>query len=251
MTEQHLPLVLSATRGDAAPVDPAAPPPSAAATGRGNASVAMFLALYLLLLAFFIVLNALSTLEESRIKKVLNSLQVTFAEFLDPTDLSVFTSSVGDVIGPKEFTDHLTGLFEAAIPAGRVEMVEPGELLQMQTAADSLFLVGSAEMRSAHRALIGRLVAAMSRAPDGYRYAMDFIVNVPPAEGGGLPADLDGLQAQRAMAMVDIMVDHGLPQHLLTIAVAPGDTPIVTLRFSVTRTDTAVPDRPPRAGGDL
>ena len=70
----------------------------------GGQTTALFLALYLLVLAFFIVLVTISSLEDVKSKAVMDSLTSTFSSLLPPTtDLTFFASREGDILAGEAF----------------------------------------------------------------------------------------------------------------------------------------------------
>ena len=75
-------------------------------------TLALFLGLYLILLAFFVLLNTMATLKEDRVKAVLGSLLSTFStEILNTVNPTEFTASVGDDLATKEFHREIRDFF--------------------------------------------------------------------------------------------------------------------------------------------
>ena len=95
--------------------------PAAAPRPTGNdRNVALFLSLYLLLLAFFIVLYSISQREEVRTEAAINSLTATFdADRLTSDEVPQFTSSSGHFDPLENFRREVRGLFARDLPIGR------------------------------------------------------------------------------------------------------------------------------------
>lgn len=188
----------------------------------GGATIALFLGLYLLVLAFFIVLVSISTVEDVKSRAVMDSLTSTFATLLPPnTDLTPFVAKDGDVLAGYEFQREITGIFATALKVAKVEIVRPGELMRVAFATDALFFKDEARIRPARYPLLDRLVASLSTRPRGLRYDVEFIV------GGPAMGD-DTAGAERALAMSQAgtfartLLGRGAPPDCLSVGLMPG-----------------------------
>lgn len=191
----------------------------------------LFLSVYLLLLAFFILLNSISTLHEVRAKAVMDSLTSTFATLL-PSRQTPFSSATGTIVGTREFFKTVGDIFEAAIPAARIRIAQTGRLMQITLPLDALYLAEKAEIRPAQGALLNRLVAAMSVPPRGLRYEMTLLVGSAYGEGGGLPIG-ENLAVARAGVMAREMVRRGAAPQTLFVGIEPGDPTVARALFRV------------------
>jgi len=199
---------------------------------RGDHTIALFLGLYLLVLAFFIVLVSISTPEDVRSKAVMSSLSSTFASILPPsTDLTPFATREGEVVALALQSD-VQGLFTTAIQVAKVEIVNPGRLMRVQLPSASLFFPDSAELREGQSPLLDRIVATLSAAPPGMRHDMEFIIGTRYAENGLLPDD-ETLSTKRASAFAKELAKRGAPPGSVAIGLQPGDSEEIVLRFHV------------------
>ncbi len=79
------------------------------------------------MLAFFIVLVSISSVEKIKSRAVMDSLTSTFASLLSPTsDVNAFTGREGDLPAAQAFQDQIAAVFSAPIRIARVEVVQPG-----------------------------------------------------------------------------------------------------------------------------
>ena len=207
--------------------------------GTGRSSVFLFLALYLLVLAFFIMLVNISTLEEVKSKEVMNSLTSTFASLLPPTsELTDFVSRDGDVLAGQEFHANIQGVFVTAIKVVRTGVIQPGREMRVVVESDALFFPGESRIREAQFPLLDRIVAALSGAPPGLRFEMDFVIGSPYAVGKSLPIG-QTLETSRASAFVRHMLSRGVPPDSVGIGLKPGSPGEITLWFIVRSSDEA------------
>jgi hypothetical protein len=190
--------------------------------GTRHASLSLFLALYLMLLAFFIALIAHSTFEEKRSIRALESLNATFQRFAS-SSLGRFTGDAGTVVDEaRAFRTTARGLFEAAIPAAKVEDIGRGALLEVTLPTESLFEPGAATVRRAHLRLLDRLVAAMGAPPDGYRYIMEFVTSSDYSTGETARTG-ETLALARAGSLARTMVARGAAPGLVVAGVTTRD----------------------------
>ena len=83
-------------------------------------TLALFLGLYLILLAFFVLLNTMATLKDDRVKSVMGSLLATFStEILNVANPTEFTASVGEDLATEEFHRDVEDFFEVAVPLAK------------------------------------------------------------------------------------------------------------------------------------
>ena len=139
--------------------------------------MALFLGLYLLVLAFFILLVTISTREEVKANAVMDSLSATFSTILPPsTSPAAFTAREDSIQAGQEFQERVTRLFATTLQVAKVESVQPGRLMRVLLPSDSLFFPGETRIRESRYPLLDRMVAAMSGRPPGVRYDMEFVI---------------------------------------------------------------------------
>ncbi len=204
-----------------------------ASEAQGGGSITLFLGLYLLVLAFFILLVTISSLEEVKSRAVMNSLTSTFSTILPPTsDLTEFASKEGDILAGQVFQSQITELFSTAVQVIKVEIVQPGRLMRAVLPSDSLFFPGTTNVREAQFPLLDRVVATLSGRPPGLRYEMQFVIGSPYAVGTSLPTG-GTLETSRASVFVRDMLSRGAPPDSLSVGLKPGSPDEITLWFHV------------------
>lgn len=199
----------------------------------GGNSIALFLGLYLLILAFFILLVSISTVEKVKSNAVMDSLSSTFTTLLPPSsDLTDFSAKDGAIIAGKEFQDRIDGIFATALQVARVEIVQPGKEMRVVVPVDSLFLSEKAEIREAQYPLLDRIVATVSSRPPGLRYDLEFVIGVRPIAGRAMPIG-QTLEMARAGAFARFMVSRGVPPASISIGLSPDTSTDVVIWFHV------------------
>lgn len=196
-------------------------------------TVVIFLSLFLMVLAFFIVLVAISTVEEVKSKAVMNSLSSTFTTYqptgAKPTD---FTAKEGEVLGRPEFQEEITGVFATTLQVAKVEIVKPGRLMRARMPADAIFYEGENRIKPHVLPFFDRIVAALGSRPPGIRFDMEFVIGAAGPENGALPVR-ESLEMTRSGAFAREMISRGAPPDSVAIGLVPGDPGQVTMRFYV------------------
>ena len=203
-------------------------PPSPPANG----AVALFLALYLLLLAFFILLNTISTFEEVKTREVQESLSSAFASILPPTtSLQTVTSIEGPTVSAQETQAKLGHLFETAIKVVRVEVIQPGKLMEVIMHVDQLFDNNSILIRESQSDFMHQLADVLAD-DDGYAsYEMEMVMGSQIEDKGTIQI-ANNLQIAQAGSFARDLIDAGAPADRFYVGIDPGADPfIITFRF--------------------
>ncbi|MCK5443981.1 MAG: hypothetical protein KAI73_00070 [Rhodospirillaceae bacterium] len=190
---------------------------------RPDQTIALFLGLYLVVLAFFILLVSISTLEETKSKKVMDSLSSTFTTIIPPSaDLQSFRSKDGDVLAGQEFQEQVTGIFATELQIEKIEVVQPGRLMRVMLNSDSLFFPDQAKIRPSMLPMLDRTVASLSNRPKGQRFDLEFIIGVPTIGSGKSMPIVETLEMQRAGAFAKAMGERGIPPDSISVGMRPG-----------------------------
>lgn len=197
-----------------------------------NGSIVLLLSLFLLLLVFFIVLNAQSLQTVHKVKAVAASLEKSFPAFVVDPRLREGTQAVvsraGTVFAVQRL-DGVGGLFATAIAVAKVETVSPGHLLEVRLPADDLFESGSMTLRADRQGLIDRVVDALRESRQGERIELDALLGIGPT---GVPSQPPGPVA-RAGVLARALVEGGAPPQNVTVGIERGDPGGVRLLFSL------------------
>lgn len=191
----------------------------------GDPSLSVFLGLYLLVLAFFILLVSLSTIEERKARAVMESLTATFGD----------ARPSGTSVGPGEgdlallLERRLAAAFASLVHIARVETVKPGRLVRAELPLAEVFVDEAAALRPALHPLLDRIVAALSSAPAGTAVAVE-VALAAAAETGQ-----ERLAPARAGGFARELLARGAPPQRLSIALAPAAGGQVWLTFTIDR----------------
>lgn len=147
---------------------------------RNDPSVVLFVGLYLLLLAFFVLLNVIPTLDEQRVKQVLESVTATFRSDFGPlSSRPVYSSDTDASLVSNQFLSEVERLFENAMPVDQVNIVLHGDLPEVIVKAKEVFIPGKADIRPEHTELFVKLQRVTEHGPSGDRYSIGIVMGSP------------------------------------------------------------------------
>ena len=135
------------------------------------------LAMFIMLLSFFIILNALSNFEEVKSRDVLTSISVAFSKEQLPDDLSANIIEAPEKSYHEGNTlDKLKGLFEAQIAGVETKKNRLGTIMHLRMKLDAFEEQLSAPGTSFGGTLAPTLVSLLN-AEDDVPYSMDMLIN--------------------------------------------------------------------------
>ncbi|MEQ8664744.1 MAG: flagellar motor protein MotB [Rhodospirillales bacterium] len=208
----------------------------------GSSSVSLFLGLFLLILAFFIMLVSISTIEDTKSKQVMDSLSSAFAELMQPTtEPTQFVSKHGDVLEPDAFQAEMTEVFTTAVSVEKVSIVTPGRDMRVDLLARELFETPSLDLRVARLPMIDRVVASLNRNPPGVRFQIVIMAAVKDPSAGVV----DGVARtalERVGAITRLLIERGAPPETVSGGIYAGDPGALRFDFKIRLEDELIAD---------
>lgn len=191
----------------------------------------LFLSLFLLVLAFFILLVTISTPEKVKSNQVMDSLTSTFKAVLPPTtDPTNFNAKDGDVLAGEQFQGDISKLFATQMQVAKVEIVQPGRLMRLTLPTDAVFVDGKIDLKPSVVPLLDRIVASLSDRPPGLRFDMEFVIGAKYTSKTNLPVR-QTLEMARAGAFARAMSSRGAPPDSIAVGLRPGDPARIVMWF--------------------
>lgn len=194
-----------------------------------DSGVMTFLSLYLILLAFFILLMSLSQMEEERIQAALGSIDVTFKSNIEPKHSETAKRPASErVVGIKAFAERVKRQFEASLPIGRFEVRQVGDLIRITVPGDLIFAPGKPHLRATKASLINGIVEGLSQARLSERYQVALQIGVGrTSPDAGKPS----LAMLRAGAFARDLRRRGVAARLIAVGLRAGNPGQLRLTF--------------------
>lgn len=210
-----------------------------------NAGMLMNLSLFIMLLAFFIVLNSLSSYEEHLVGNVVKSLDVTFSKDPQKEDIapSVTEAPVHSVNEGDTF-ERIDALFQSqiisykkTISSNRGHMIIK---LPLEKFSKAVLAAGQKDLTKARitrnprgNFLIPTLVSILKSDEKGVTYRMNILLKTvenPAKFQNQNPSAMNSLML-RGSKLVQALEKGGFPQKLLNIGIEQGNPEMVELVF--------------------
>ncbi|MCR9072052.1 MAG: hypothetical protein NXI18_10060 [Alphaproteobacteria bacterium] len=204
-----------------------------------GASQPLFLSLFLLLLAFFIMLNAMSTVEQGKSDRVLESVKRAFPSGLssdlgeDPLD-----SDPGQVID-QSVRAALGAVFRELLPAVPVEIEPDGNPIFVSIPAARVYAAAAGGVTPVMAELAGRLAPILNAPPAGTRLDLQILYGFAPDIDRRLRDEL----IFRASETVRAFADHEVDPEILSAGLEPRDPDTVRLVFRTHPAEATDPGR--------
>lgn len=193
----------------------------------------MFLGLYLLLVAFFILLNSISSIQEDKAKDAVFSVHSAFEAVGIPSSQSMhFSSDIGSFAEAASSLVKIGALVKTAIPLARVEEVIPGQLMQIETTTEELFVGGEARLKEQSNSLLNKVGRILSDPPDDLRFDVEIIVGSEWILSGDL-AKGETLEVARAGTLARELRARGAPADSTVAGIEIGDPSHVRMMFYI------------------
>ena len=193
----------------------------------------LFLSLFLLLLSFFALLNALSTVEETKARDVLTSLAATFRSVVEPqTSAEIHIPSLGSAPSPEGLLKELERLWVNQVFVAKAKVVSPGQEMQLVLPANELFLGGESVIRSDRKNLIRNVARTLSVQATRFTTHAQIVLGSEAISEGQLQQK-ETLAMARAAAFAVALVKFGAPEKGISIGIRRGDRSKIRMRFVI------------------
>ena len=217
-----------------------------------SSTVVVSLSLYLIILAFFILMNSISHPQDQRAKGVLDSIESTFKtfprSFEASLDLSAGGAGFSDAAG---FEDSIRELFESAFPLVRITPSLSYNQIEVTLPVESLFAPGRATIQGRNEPMIDRLAEILSHRAPGLRFELEALLSSPPLDNDAPHSD-SALYVDRAGAIARELSARGVPPAHISAGVEARDPEWLRFLFMIRPVDepAATSSSAPGAGWD-
>lgn len=195
------------------------------------------LSLFVIMLAFFIVLNSVSIIKEERAKPMMEGIEQAFASKITEREDWLPSSSPDDQkgLGEGRTIDRVERMFSAHIAGIQTQKDEgSGTLLMKVKYADFAAAISNVGAGAdANADFMRTLTSMMKSSAAGQPYRMDVFMQTgenPPALQNDQPQKMAVLMRDLG-ALAQALEQAGLPQKLLTIGMEQGQEGMVELLF--------------------
>lgn len=207
-------------------------------TGGGAAGVTAMLSIFLLLLAFFLMLNSLARFETTKTRAVLGSLNATF-NISNPTGREhEFGSFVGKVGASERLHAEAGELLRTLFGVDQYKLIRFGNVIVVDLENRGLFAEG-ATPKPKLLVFASRLGGSVLPPPPGVKIITEVTVRYGAETLKNVEPDTLALATRRAGAVIRAFERTGFDEKLLTTGVSAGDPRRIRIEFRVIDTPFA------------
>jgi hypothetical protein len=203
---------------------------------REDPTIVVFLGLYLLLLAFFILLNTISAFDSKKSQQATDSVGVAFSEILPPILRSEQELvSKGAVLELDSYQGQVTAALATIIRLVETTSLEGGQL-RVTSSVEDLFDKTGEELIEDARIFVDRIAEVLKSNKPGFQRNIEIIIGV----GDDLPESVDAgssLPLRQVATFLHQLIENEVPAEIISIGLSPGSEGGILMLFNPVAVD--------------
>ena len=200
----------------------------------------LFLSLFLLLLAFFIFINSVSTYKEKKTTDVVESIRASFPAVVSSKQLFQLRSLKKSVVSPTVFNE-LDELFKHLFRDRKLKISFDNKIAQIDIPVNLIFEKATAVRLEKLETLLVRLAAIIVRAENEYPLGTEIVFGYE----GTLEEKFENqLTQERCSVIMSILLEKTVPKGSVAVGLETGNPDFLRFKFRSLIND----DRPRNSG---
>lgn len=199
----------------------------------GGDTTSLFVSLYLIILAFFMVLNSISNQSQTKVKSATDSVTSAFDNPFEPdADFVDVTGGESTKFANDEFYEQLRGVFASLIGFEGRFPTQGGNVIRVEFNQSTLYEEESSDFRSDQQAFLTQLASFLKTEGVGTVREIEYILYTGDSFPAG-PEYWNNISILRSGALIGRLTALGVRENQLSIGVAPGEEDKVQISFSI------------------
>jgi hypothetical protein len=206
-----------------------------------NSSMSLFVSLYLVILAFFILLNSISKIEKEKQAESINSLKDTFSDVKHDEDIPYIeqSSSAGKDVDTTSYFAPVKKIAADVLELTDAQIIETGNTMEMIIPVDKFYAPKNAQILERQEIFLNRMADELTKMSGGIYVDVEFMIGfLIGGTGPGTTEEERKLSIDRAGTFARYMVQIGVNPESVFIGVTEDETKDIRLTFT-TRGDGA------------
>lgn len=200
----------------------------------------LFLSLFLLLLAFFIFINSVSTYKEKKTTDVVESIRASFPAVVSSKQFFQLRSLKKSVVSPTVFNE-LDELFQHLFRDRKLKISFENKIAQIDIPVNLIFEKATAVRLDKLETLLARLAAIIVRAENEYPLGTEIVFGYE----GTLEEKFENqLTQERCSVIMSILLEKTVPKGSVAVGLETGNPDVLRFKFRSLIND----DRPRNSG---
>ena len=198
---------------------------------QNSASISqVFLSLFLLLLAFFVFLNSISSFEKNKSYDVAKSVRANFANFAGKGDnIDLIGKVKNDKINANT-VKILENTFNFVVPTIAVKQHHQADNIEFKIPLKSLFVLSSGLLTKKAKVILNEIGGVLKLKGDKQPIKLEIFMGYRFLSSG---LKLDEGVKSKVTFLVDALLQSGAPKGLFSIGLEPGNKEEIRFRFSI------------------
>lgn len=193
----------------------------------------LMVSLYLVLLAFFILLNSIALTDQQKAKDALKSVNSSFTTDKKTGKILLRTPKpISQQVLIQKYTTDLKILAQNAFPIQQQDIVQEGNNLFITLPASDLFVEGHELIRQDKRAFLKRLSDSLNQDLQGARVHVQMVMSSRDYLGDKASPDYEQSLLRLGVLARYLMAGHVSPDRIKT-GMTPGKQQTLTFRFLI------------------
>lgn len=188
----------------------------------GSTSDALFVSLYLVVLAFFIVINSVASIELEKYREVMGSVKDTFSipkiPKLNQPPQEIPTMTYGSQVTYTTMWKDVAKLARESVSLIDAKVVELDEQMQITIPAESFFFKDQADIQISQDQFLGALAKELLELETDHNIEVE--VTISPEKSEGIMEQQD-MSLRRVIAVARILEDRGADKERIYIGIDP------------------------------
>ena len=190
----------------------------------------IFLSLFLLLLAFFVFLNSISSFEKNKSYDVAKSVRANFANFAGKGDnIDLIGKVKNDKINANT-VKILENTFNFVVPTIAIKKNYQSDNIEFNIPLKSLFDVHSGLLTKKAKVILNEIGGVLKLKGDKQPIKLEIFMGYRFLSSG---LKLDEGVKSKVTFLVDTLLQSGAPKGLFSIGLEPGNKEEIRFRFSI------------------
>ncbi len=208
-----------------------APNPLEAKKKKSDDTTGLFVSLYLIVLAFFVVMNSISNQDQNKVDAATESVTRAFKNPFEPEADFVDVAANEEAVTPNdEFHDQILGVFASLVGFDGKYATKGGDIVRVEFNPNNLFMDNSHEFRPDQQPFLKQLSVFLAGGRSSERREINFVISSGTSLPQG-PRYWQNLTILRAGAFVHKLSEMNVAENQMSIGVVKGPKEQVTLTF--------------------
>lgn len=206
-------------------------------------TAALFVSLYVVILAFFILLTSNAQFDDKKTRIAIQSVNEAFST---EQELHVipFTSSVGNEAVVMQMFESIQTAVATQVPLEEIRIITSGNVMRMTMPVSSLYHEGQANLRSDRSTFYRTVSKIVSKWQKGAVIHLSYLQGVEKPLARGITA-ATALEVQRAGSFARGMENRGVPPETISIGVEQGHPDTLVFEFTIISAPQRLNESPP------